>query len=101
MCTMSILCVGDITFDDREMMRDAPNIDDSLYKRGSDESTMLSEMDNRKDQTIDNTMEKPMDLGLDEPIRDDGFGAEMGIGSGILGKMILCILFSYLSQVMT
>ncbi|XP_041466101.1 double-strand-break repair protein rad21 homolog [Lytechinus variegatus] len=77
---------GDITFDDREMMRDAPNIDDSLYKRGSDESTMLSEMGNRKDNTIDTTLEKPMDLGLDEPIRDDGFGAEMGMGSGILGN---------------
>lgn len=77
---------GDITFDDREMMRDGPNIDDSLYKRGSDESTMLSEMGNRKDNTIDTTMEKPMDLGLDEPIRDDGFGAEMGMGSGILGN---------------
>lgn len=77
---------GDITFDDREMMRDAPTIDDSLYKRGSDESTMLSEMGTGKNQTIDTTLEKPMDLGLDGPIRDDGFGAEMGMGSGILGN---------------
>ncbi|XP_072175982.1 double-strand-break repair protein rad21 homolog [Diadema setosum] len=75
---------GDITFDDREMMRDGPHIDDSLYKR-SDESTMLSDIGTRKDATIDNTLDKSMDLGLDEPIRDDGFGAEMGMGSGILG----------------
>ena len=78
--------VGDLTFDDREMMRDAPHIDDSLYKRGSDESTMLSEMGARKDTTMDASLEKPMDLGLDAPLKDDGFGAEMGIGSGILGE---------------
>lgn len=78
---------GDLGFaDEREMMRDAGHHDESVYKAG-ETSTLLGESTSKgKNASINTTLDKPMDLGLDEPIRDDGFGGEMGMGEGILGE---------------
>ena len=67
-------------------MRGGGGHDESVYKAG-ETSTLLSESAAKsKDQNIDTSLDKQMDLGLDEPIRDDGFGGEM-MGDGILGKI--------------
>ena len=70
-------------------MRDAPQQEESMYKASRDESQLLSDVEKRKDATLDTSLEKPMDLGLDEPLKDDGFGGEMVMGEGILGQSIV------------
>ncbi|XP_071810988.1 double-strand-break repair protein rad21 homolog isoform X2 [Apostichopus japonicus] len=75
---------GDLGFDDREMLREASAANDSTYKQ-SDESTLLADGSKTKEAPIDASMDKPMDMGLEEQFRNDGFGAEMGMGDGILG----------------
>ncbi|XP_072029668.1 double-strand-break repair protein rad21 homolog [Amphiura filiformis] len=77
---------GDLGFaDDREVMRGGGGHDESVYKAG-ESSTLLGESSSKgKDHTMDASLDKQMDLGLDEPIRDDGFGGEM-MGDGILGE---------------
>ena len=42
-----------------------------MYKASRDESNLINEVEKRKDATLDTSLEKPMDLGLDEPIKDD------------------------------
>lgn len=76
---------GDLGFDDREMLREASATNESVYKQ-SDESGMLADGSKNKEATIDQSMDKPMDMGLEEQFRNDGFGAEMGMGDGILGE---------------
>ncbi|XP_022103586.1 double-strand-break repair protein rad21 homolog isoform X1 [Acanthaster planci] len=76
---------GDLGFDEREIMRDAQQQEESMYKTSRDESHLLSDVSKRKDATLDTSLEKPMDLGLDEPMKDDGFGGEMVMGEGLLG----------------
>lgn len=67
------------------MLREASAANDSTYKQ-SDESTLLADGSKTKEAPIDASMDKPMDMGLEEQFRNDGFGAEMGMGDGILGE---------------
>lgn len=77
---------GDLGFEDhREIPRGASSANDSVYKQ-SDESTMLADVSKGKDATVDPSLDKPMDMGLEEQLRNDAFGAEMGMGDGILGE---------------
>ncbi|XP_077990059.1 double-strand-break repair protein rad21 homolog [Glandiceps talaboti] len=82
---------GDIPFDDREVLREGSNMEESLYKPSADESNLLLTSE-KKDSNIDSSLEKPMDLvGYDKPLEDDGFGGGMGMGmgDGILGDGFL------------
>ena len=74
-------------------MRDAQQQEESMYKASRDESHLLSDVEKRKDTSLDTSLEKPMDLGLDEPMKDDGFGGDMVMGEGLLGESSYSVLF--------
>ncbi|XP_071964786.1 double-strand-break repair protein rad21 homolog [Antedon mediterranea] len=73
--------MGDLGFD-HSVMRDAGSGEDSLYKHGHD-STLLDV--SKKGSVIDTSLEKQMDIDLDQPIRYDGFGGQIGTGDPLLG----------------
>ncbi|XP_070533696.1 double-strand-break repair protein rad21 homolog isoform X2 [Ptychodera flava] len=81
---------GDIPFDDREVLRESTNMEETLYKPSGDESHLMLAGE-KKDTTIDASLDKHMDLGYDKPLEDDGFGGGMGMGmgDGILGDGFL------------
>ncbi|XP_005103220.1 double-strand-break repair protein rad21 homolog isoform X1 [Aplysia californica] len=65
--------VGDVGFDEREILPDAGHLDDGLYK--SDEMEQEKEADHeidRPESPIDK--EKPMDIDLPPPVVGDDFG---------------------------
>ncbi|CAH1247816.1 RAD21 [Branchiostoma lanceolatum] len=74
---------GDLPFDDKEMLRDASNMDETLYNT-ADASNLLLEGDhNKKDDTVE---KRHPELRYDDPIKDDFGGAP---GDGILGADFL------------
>ncbi|XP_074656206.1 double-strand-break repair protein rad21 homolog isoform X2 [Tubulanus polymorphus] len=78
---------GDIGFDDKEIMRDAGNMEESLY-RAADRSTthLLNATDKSHDASVsthrDPSTEKPMDVDavFNAPMRNDAFEQVMGDG---------------------
>jgi hypothetical protein len=82
-CDTSIL--GDVGFDDREILRDASGIDDSLYTNRS--SIRPVEPD---EKTLnEHTSEKPMDVDLNPAVDNDDFGG--AVDGGFMGKCCVCV----------
>lgn len=70
---------GDVGFDDREILRDASGIDDSLYTNRS--SIRPVEPD---EKTLnEHTSEKPMDVDLNPTVENDDFGG--AVDGGFMG----------------
>ncbi|XP_033126897.1 double-strand-break repair protein rad21 homolog [Anneissia japonica] len=74
--------MGDLGFD-HSVMRDAGSGEDSLYKHGGHDSTLLEV--SKKGSAIDTSLEKQMDIDLDQPIRYDGFGGQIGTSDPLIG----------------
>ena len=83
---MDIL-TGDMGFDDNEIVREAASIDEGLDhsnmlfgegKKDSEEGRGLS----MSSAVAHSSMDKHMDMDIDAPLRDDGFGG--GVGEGLL-----------------
>lgn len=71
--------LGDVGFDDREILRDASGIDDSLYTNRS--SIRPVEPD---EKTLnEHTSEKPMDVDLNPAVDTDDFGGP--VDGGFMG----------------
>ncbi|XP_021343516.1 double-strand-break repair protein rad21 homolog isoform X3 [Mizuhopecten yessoensis] len=67
-------------FDEREILRDATNLEDSLYKQPDISNHQPVE---EKEKTLnENATEKPidMDVDLEAPVTDDGFGGAVDGG---------------------
>ncbi|XP_060069827.1 double-strand-break repair protein rad21 homolog isoform X1 [Ylistrum balloti] len=67
-------------FDEREILRDATNLEDSLYKQPDISNHQPME---EKEKTLnENATEKPinMDVDLEAPVTDDGFGGAVDGG---------------------
>ncbi|XP_041360635.1 double-strand-break repair protein rad21 homolog isoform X4 [Gigantopelta aegis] len=67
---------GDIGFDEREILRDASHLDETLYKSHDLSSVPIES----RDKTLGNStsMEKSMDVDLEPPVGEDGFGGTVG-----------------------
>lgn len=68
---------GDVGFDDREMMREASSIEDSLFQTPApigDASTLAAADDGNADATL--TQQEKM-------IENDGFGDDDGLGTAM------------------
>ncbi|KAL5014920.1 hypothetical protein ScPMuIL_009190, partial [Solemya velum] len=64
---------GDVGFDDREILRDATNLEDSLYKQ-PDLSSHQPVADDKDKTLMENATDKPMDVDLEAPVTTDDFG---------------------------
>ncbi|XP_078665625.1 double-strand-break repair protein rad21 homolog isoform X2 [Branchiostoma floridae x Branchiostoma belcheri] len=74
---------GDLPFDDKEMLRDASNMDETLYNTADASNLLLDSDHNKKDETVE---KRHPELRYDDPIKDDFGGAP---GDGILGADFL------------
>lgn len=77
---------GDVGFDDREILRDAASIEDSLYKQPHERDLSAEEVVEEKEKTLNEnatqnaSSDKPMDIDLEAPVHDDGFGGAVDGG---------------------
>lgn len=71
---------GDMGFDEREMLREGPSLDEPLM-HPSDGSNLLLEESHKKDGEV--SLDKQMEMDYDKPLQDDGFGG--AVGEGLLG----------------
>ncbi|KAJ8321658.1 hypothetical protein KUTeg_000129 [Tegillarca granosa] len=82
-------CRGDVGFDDREILRDAASIEDSLYKQPHERDLSAEEVVEEKEKTLNEnatqnaSSDKPMDIDLEAPVHDDGFGG--AVDGGFMG----------------
>lgn len=77
------MLLGDVGFDEREILRDASNLDDTLYKNQDISTAPIDD----HEKTLGNhstSLEKSMDVDMEAPITDDGFGA---VGDGFMGTI--------------
>ena len=82
---LSFQQLGDVGFDEREILRDTTHLEDPLYK-STDMRGEAALEDHEKTLTNDDRADqKAMDINLEPPVVGDGFGD--GVGDGFMGKV--------------
>ena len=83
---------GDIGFDEREILRDTTHLDETLYKSHDLSSVPIES----RDKTLGNStsMEKSMDVDLEPPVGEDGFGGT--VGDAFMGRSFLQLIVVFI-----
>ena len=75
--TFATFLVGDVGFDEREILRDTSHLEDPLYK-STDMRAETSLDDGDKTLTNEDSGNQKISIDLEPPVVGDGFGDNMG-----------------------